>query len=134
MTIEEFIAANGLKMTAALADNNPYMPGNNMTHYRCTIRCGRRRMTVPFSQGFAHTSEPKLAAVLNCLASDAASVEDAAFEDWAADMGFDEDSRTAERTYKACQKQHDQLCRLLGEDSCAALLWNTGEAVTCSPS
>ena len=47
------------------------------------------------------------------------------FEDWAGDYGYDADSRSAERTYRAIGSQVDDLRRLLGEDALQELAFNT---------
>lgn len=90
-----------------------WMPG---THpYKVTLRMERRRLTVPFFQGPAHTSEPTAADVLSCLVSDASSFESArSFEEWCGDLGYDTDSRKAERTYKACGDIAHRLRVFLG--------------------
>jgi hypothetical protein len=45
---------------------------------------------------------PSIGDVLQSLAMDAAVLNYASFEDWAADHGYDSDSRTAESTYREC--------------------------------
>lgn len=76
-----------------------------------------RQLTVPFYMGQALTEEPTAEEVLECLLSDASGVECArSFEDWASDLGFDPDSRKAERIYKACERIAVKLRRFLGED------------------
>lgn len=83
-------------------------------------------MTLYFSQGSAHTKAPTLADIIDCLASDASSFDNAdSFEDWASDMGWDEDSRKAERCYRAVEKQRGELAELLTADQFDALLWHT---------
>lgn len=79
-----------------------------------------------FSQGSAHTEEPTLADVLDCLASDASSYDNAGtFEEWASEYGYDSDSRKAEKTYKAIKRQAEQLKRTLGQDAYEELLYKT---------
>jgi hypothetical protein len=69
---------------------------------------------------------PTLGEVLDCLASDAASVDNArSFEDWASDFGYDTDSRKAKRTYKTCEKQAAKLKALLGDEAYEQLLYHT---------
>jgi len=115
VTIEQFIKENRIRMTAERTDSNPAMPdSNNMDHWKCVLirreNTRTRRMTVYFSMGFGHNGKaPKAADVLDCIASDAASVDGRDFEEWASDMGYDTDSRTAERTYKACEHQAKRL-------------------------
>ncbi len=64
---------------------------------------------------------PTASDVLDCLASDASTMDNArSFEEWAGDLGYDEDSRTAERTFKVCEKQAEDLRALLRDayDEC----------------
>jgi hypothetical protein len=68
---------------------------------------------------------PDLESVLDCLASDASSVEGATFEDWAPDMGLDTDSRRAERTYRIIIEQANQLRALVGTPNWDSLLYDT---------
>jgi hypothetical protein len=83
--------------------------------YLVTLRRKGRRLTVPFYTGSAWDHDPEAHDVLECLCSDAMSV-DQDFENWCADLGFDSDSRKDERTYKACVKIAEKLRRFLGED------------------
>lgn len=82
--------------------------------WTCTLRISRRRLTVPFWQGSAHTKEPTAADVLSCLVSDADAL-DYSFEEWCGNFGYDTDSRTAEKTYKACCKSGMKTRKFLGE-------------------
>jgi hypothetical protein len=76
--------------------------------------------------GYAHCREPEAAEILDCLASDAVSVENSrGFEDWASDLGYDPDSRKAEKTYLACVKSSERLRKFLGGYEYRDLLWNT---------
>ncbi len=100
--------------------------GNNVTDldewqqssnpWTVTLRYQRRQMTVNFWTGSA-LGEPSTADVLECLFSDASGYDNARdFEDWAAEYGYDSDSRKAERIYKAVEKQTRKLRNLLGDD------------------
>ncbi len=129
-TLRQFIASHNVRMTADWADSNPHMSGgmpNGSSHYKCTLRCGRRQMTVYFSQGPAICREPTVEDVLDCIASDAAGFENAgSFEDWAGDYGYDTDSRSAEKTYRVIETQARKLRQLLyTEDAYKALLFDT---------
>lgn len=130
MNIQAFIRQHRLSMTVDYADTNPNMSGDDewrrtAHHYKCVLKCGRRQMTVPFSQGCAHTSEPTAADVLDCLASDAAGIENArSFEDWAGEYGYDTDSRKAERTFRTCERQAESLKRLVGPEAYETLLYS----------
>lgn len=45
---------------------------------------------------------PEIESVLSCLALDSNALDYADFEDWAKNFGYDSDSRSAEKIYKAC--------------------------------
>lgn len=125
ITMADFIQANKLKMTSEKAKDNPHMNALDMDHWKCKITQGKHSMTLYFSKGYGHNGkEPQLDEVLDCLASDASSVINSDFEEWARDMGFDEDSRKAEKTYKTIERQSDKLQRLLGGDAYQTLLYS----------
>jgi hypothetical protein len=130
-SLESFIARNQLTIKVLPCGANPHMQDSKgMRHFSVTIdRVGfgpSKPMHLFFSQGSAHTKAPKLAEVLNCLASDASGVENARnFEEWAAEYGYDTDSRKAEKTYLICCEQRDQLRELLGNAGFESLLYST---------
>jgi hypothetical protein len=79
-----------------------------------------RRLTVPFFTGQGLRDRmadgPTAPDVLECLLSDAATVDSAqSFDEWCAELGYDSDSRKAERTYEACKAQTEQLRAFLGD-------------------
>ena len=57
--------------------------------------------------------------VMGCLVSDA-QAGSGTFHDFCADLGYDEDSRSAEATWKACQKINADLYWLFGANFDAA--------------
>lgn len=126
-TIEQFIAANRITLTSSRTDRNPNMDGGNMDHWRVTLRCAGRKMSLVFSKGIGHNgAAPTADEVLDCLASDASGVIGGRdFGDWCSEYGYSEDSRSALRTWNAVNRQMRSLERLLGSDAFAALLWNT---------
>lgn len=64
---------------------------------------------------------PTLRDVLFCLIADAGAIDAASFEDWAADYGYDPDSRAAERIYNECLALGLKLRRLIGDAGIATL-------------
>jgi hypothetical protein len=63
---------------------------------------------------------PPAADVIHSLLLDASNTDER-FEDWAANYGFDPDSRKAERMYRACQETAAALRRAFDRDELAAL-------------
>lgn len=87
----------------------------NANDYRLTLVYQGRRYSFDFWQGVGITSEPDAAGVLECLLSDA-TAEGMTFGEWCGEYGYDEDSRSAHRTYRACVKVGGRLRKLLGDD------------------
>lgn len=134
ITIHEFVRKQGIRMQAHRVPKRPDHLTDLGRHFRCNfthtkkhpITKIQRTMGVYFSQGSAHTSDPTVEDVLDCLASDAAGYGDTeTFEDWAAEYGYDTDSRSAEKTFRAVKRQSEQLKRFLGEDVYDLLLYKT---------
>lgn len=130
-TTAEFIRAAGITMRVEQTNHNPNMDEDRryqMDHWRVTLKAGRSRVSLVFSKGMGHHgAEPTVVEVLDYLASDATGFENAqGFEDWCSDYGYniDIDSRKAERTFKAVERQAERLRRLLGESAYNTLLWN----------
>ena len=105
-------------LTAEISYGAPFQDDWPDAHpYTVTLHYQQRAMTVPFYTGPAWDREPKLDDVMECLRSDALGViNTSSFEDWADELGFDTDSRRAERTYRQVQRQTDELRQLLGDD------------------
>jgi hypothetical protein len=85
-----------------------------------TLHRSGQTLTVPFftGQGLRErmADGPTARDVLECLLSDAATVDNGqSFDDWCAELGYDSDSRRAERTYEACRAQTEQLRAFLGD-------------------
>jgi hypothetical protein len=137
-------------MTAERCDSNPNMQdAENMDHWKCVLEIkalkegfdtwhgykgklgacqySTRRMTVYFSMGYGHKgAKPKAEDVLDCLASDAGSIENGSgFEDWCSYLGYETDSRKAEKIFKTCEHQAKRLNAFLGSDLYEQILWNT---------
>lgn len=146
VTIEQFVADNGISLKATWADRNPHMDSRDMDHWKVVLRRDtdkavivngavdmtrsdkRRVMTTYFSKGYGHNgAKPTATEVLSCLASDAAGLENNnSFEDWCDEYGYDTDSRKAEKTYKACKHIASRLRTFLGDDLYNQLLWHLG--------
>lgn len=132
-TIAEFIKTNQLNMSATRVpgrtDRSASDWDKSARHFVCHIWQegfgNQERLTLQYSQGSAHTKNPTLPEVLDCLAMDASSVDNARnFEDWCSELGYDTDSRKAEGVYDACIAQAAELKRLLGK-AYPALLYET---------
>jgi hypothetical protein len=95
------------------APKNPEFPNSN--GWTITLFYKRHQLTVPFYTGYGIKGEPTAIDVLSCLLSDSNSA-DQDFDSWCQDLGYDSDSRKAERIYKACESISCKLHKFLGED------------------
>ncbi len=126
MTLSQFIATHKITRTAERVSENPVMvDSRNMDHWKVKLTRldgnKKRILTTIFSMGYGHHGAmPKVEDVLDCLASD---VTGDSFADWCAELGFDVDSRKAERTYHAVQKQTAKLEAFLGDELLQTLLY-----------
>ena len=119
-SINDFMAKYSIRLSSCeYADENKNAPDwKDANHYRVTLKCGKRRLTTYFSQGYGIQGEPKADSILDCLASDAAGFINAySFEEWCSEYDYDTDSRKAERIYRVIGKQKDQLQKWLGSYS-----------------
>jgi hypothetical protein len=113
-------------ITAGRVD--PFNDHRDWEHHawKVVLRYQGRQLTTPFYTGVA-LGEPTARDVLEALLSDAATIENAQdFEDWAANLGFDSDSRCAEKTYQAADEQTTKLKRFLG-DAYQGAIWDSEE-------
>ncbi len=64
---------------------------------------------------------PALRDVFHCILSDASAIDEGGFENWAASLGYDVDSRRAEKIYRQCVEIGLRLRAMLGETALAEL-------------
>lgn len=118
MTFKKRVDSLKIKAAATYGNRGPITDDmENMDPWTVVLRYGKKRLTVPFFMGVGHYGkEPEVYDVLNCLVSDAASVDNArSFEEWASELGYDPDSRKAEKIFKACERGTKKLKKFLGE-------------------
>jgi len=133
MNTTQFVAQNNIRIESEMVGENPNMDSSNWQayHYKVVLKFRtkngkRRQLTTYFSMGMGLSREPQADDVLDCLAGDATSAENARdFEDWAGEFGYDTDSRKAERTYKTILRQSKRLAQFMGTELYEQLLYNT---------
>ena len=115
----------GLSMVASARPRDAEDFTDSGSYWTCAFfleRAGQSRNPPPdlvtrYSMGSAHREPPKCDDVFYCLASDATSYDGTHnFEEWAADFGYDTDSRKAERAYRIIAEQAKALRAMLGKD------------------
>lgn len=129
-TLEKFLTGSDLAMRCRKVDPNgshrllitaPWAPHQ----YRCELYGSNGDRPVTTIVG-SDDGPPEMPDVLDEVAAEAAVVETArCFEEWAIQMGFDPDSRYAERVYRSWRKRTSNLRKLLGDEHYERLLWGT---------
>lgn len=77
--------------------------------FKITLKKGGKQFSFNFGQSISEGSnEPTLYSVLTCLQK----YDVGSFENFCDDFGYDYDSRTAEKTYKAVVKEFEGMQRL----------------------
>jgi hypothetical protein len=80
--------------------------------FKCRLSRGRKSYTFNFGQSIAAgAEEPSMYDILACLTK----YDVGSFEDFCSEFGYDTDSRTAERTYKAVLKEWAGVERLFSD-------------------
>ena len=128
-TIEQFAARLGVQFIAERIEARPDGIGDwgeGATHWRITLARNGQKMEFFYSMGSACTEPPTLPDVLDCLAMDASDFAGCgiSFEDWAGNLGYDTDSRKAERIFLATMANATALEKLLGADELEHLCFN----------
>ena len=113
--LEKFITENKIQFSCDWVVERPdNFMNKNMDHWRCVLKANGKTHTFYYSQGYGiRHKEPVLANVLESLASEY-DPGDMAFEDFCSEYGYDEESRKAEKVYRAFRKRTQALDRLFG--------------------
>lgn len=119
-TLKAFIQEHKITLSdIRYVDSNPHMISEQrMNHYKVTLRnrSNRRQFTLYFSMGLGLSGKPEVADILDCVAMDSVSVENARnFSEWTSEFGYSEDDSQAKRTYEVCQRQAEKLRKFIGK-------------------
>lgn len=112
---EDFLKKSGVKMTVSYFKYGPHFAGDTESRhrYRVTFSRNGRRMQIMFGQSvMAGKTEPTAYDVLSCIQK----YDVGTFEDFCHEFGYSEDSRRAERIYKAVCKECEGIARVFPQD------------------
>lgn len=95
-----------------------HVDDNDWEHdkWAVTLHHGKKSLTTKYHAGTGHAmARPAVAAVLASLVSDADAGSES-FEDFCSNLGYDPDSRKAEKIWKACKQIAPKIKKFLGSD------------------
>lgn len=111
----DFAKKHGIKLTViGEPEYKRYFTGDKEYRFVFKLRLTRNKKSYTFNFGqsiAAGAEEPDMYSVLTCLTR----YDVGSFEDFCNEYGYDKDSRTAERTYKAVCKEYKAVDRLFGD-------------------
>jgi hypothetical protein len=108
--------SEAVEMLSSTPGKRVVRDGWEADEWTVVLGCEGRTMELRFYMGTGHGGvAPELADVLDCIALDAATVDQTdGFEEWASEIGADPGSRKAEADYRATVEQTDGFRVLAG--------------------
>lgn len=112
---QDFAKKYGIKLAVNHSTYKKHFVDDNTERwvFNYTLSCENRQYTFDFGQSInAGCEEPTMYDVLTCLQK----YDVGTFENFCSDFGYDEDSRKAEKIYKAVSKEYNAMLRVFGAD------------------
>lgn len=111
-----FLEKTNTEIKIVFKENAKYFHTDKETRdiYNITLIRGNRKYTFTFGQSIHDTKlnkKPSECDILCCVEK----YDPESFEDFCLNYGYDTNSITAEKIYKACVKQYNALCTLFSE-------------------
>lgn len=114
---QDFLDKTGAKLSISYLRHGKYFDDDKDSRdiYSCTLKRGKKSYKFNFGQSIAASErgeEPTAYDILTCLQK----YDVGSFENFCGDFGYDADSRKAEKTYKAVDKEYKSLAKLFSEN------------------
>jgi len=113
----DFLTKTGAKIKMTYIGNAPHFEDDKKNHihrdrYRVTISRNGKKMSVIFGQSIAAAgTEPTVYTILSHIQK----YDCGTFDNFCGSFGYDTDSRTAERVYKAVCDEYKSLCTIFSD-------------------
>lgn len=110
---QQFAGKHNIKLVINSSEYKKHFADDKECRYvfNCTLKCKGKRYTFNFGQSVASgAEEPTMYDVLTCLQK----YEVGTFENFCSDFGYNDDSITALKTYKAVCKEYNSMLRVFG--------------------
>lgn len=111
---QQFADKHGVKLTCKWLKYGPYFEGDaQIQHvFKCTLKRAGKSYTFTFGQSIAaDATPPNMYDILTCLTK----YDPKSFDDFCSDYGYSNDSRSAEKIYKAVLKDWKTVNRLFSD-------------------
>jgi len=114
---QDFLDKTGAKLSISYLKHGKYFDDDKDSRdiYSCTLKRGKKSYKFNFGQSIRNSDfgiKPTAYDILTCLQK--YDVGD--FENFCGEFGYDTDSRKAENTYKAVDKEYKSLAKLFSEN------------------
>ena len=113
-TALEFSKKHGVKLAILSESFDLYFPEDKQARsiFKCKLSRNGKSYTFKFGQSIMNAGiAPDLYDILSCMTK----CDPYSFEDFCGEMGYSEDSRKAEKIYKAVCKEYKAMERLFGD-------------------
>lgn len=104
-----------IKFSYSTPDYKKYFPTDKEDRFvfPCKLQKGKKSYSFTFGQSIAENDNPPhIYDILVCMTK----YDPGTFEDFCREFGYDEDSRTAEKTYKAVLKEWKAMNRMFTDE------------------
>ena len=111
---QEFAQKHGIKLVINSVEYRKHFTEDKGPRYvfNCTLMRNKKRYTFDFGQSISSgDTEPTMYDVLSCLHTS----EVGTFDEFCGEFGYNNDSRSAERVYKAVCKEYEAVTRLFSD-------------------
>ena len=111
---EQFAKTYGVKLKTGEPEYRPFFPDDKESRFvfPCVLSRGGKSYRFKFGQSIMQgANPPTLYDILSCLTK----YDPYTFETFCGDYGYNEDSRKAEKVFKAVQREYKAVERLFGD-------------------
>ena len=113
---EAFLTKHGIKFKAVYIEHGPYFPedgdGQERDIWRLSLRKGTKGFSVRFGNSLAASDHGNTPPTAYDMLAALTKYDPEDFPSFCGNYGYNEDSRKAEKTYKAVRREWDKVRRL----------------------
>jgi hypothetical protein len=115
----DFLNKTGATIDVKFSHSGKHFDGDKEDRgiYKVTISRNKREYSFQFGQSIINSGAPSFYDILSCLTK----YDPGLFEDFCSEMGYDTDSKKAEKTYNAVRDEYLNMAKLFSDDELEAM-------------